>query len=73
MSDERILIDWKGLKAIGWPYCRQHTYRLIDRGVVPAPLKFGTHPGARTAWRWKDIRNYLDSLPTRIVKLDDDS
>lgn len=70
MTDERILVDWKALKKMGWPYSRQHTYRLIAQGVLPAPLKFGQHPSARTAWRWKDIRNFLDSLQPVNVTLD---
>ena len=60
MFDERMLADWKTLKRIGWPYSRAHTWRMIKAGSFPAPLKFGKHPGARVAWRWKDVQSYLD-------------
>ena len=33
---------------------------MIKAGSFPAPLKFGKHPGARVAWRWKDVQSTLD-------------
>jgi predicted DNA-binding transcriptional regulator AlpA len=71
MTDERILVDWKALKKMGFPYSRQHTYRLVAAGVFPAPLKFGKYVGARVAWRWKDVRNFLESLQPATVPNDD--
>jgi predicted DNA-binding transcriptional regulator AlpA len=52
MTEERLLVDWKTLKKLGWPYTRVHTFRLIAAGKFPKPKKFGDHPGARVAWRW---------------------
>ena len=63
MNDTRILIDWKALKALGWPYSRQHTYRLVRDGKFPRPLKFGNYRRARIAWRYEEIQAYLDGLP----------
>ena len=60
MTDEPILVDWKALKKYGWPYSRMHTSRLVAAGKFPAPRKYGTHPSARVAWLWKDIRNHLE-------------
>lgn len=71
MTEERILVDWKTLKRMGFPYSRQHTYRLVAAGVFPAPLKFGKYTGARVAWRWKDVRNFLDGLQAATVSTDD--
>jgi predicted DNA-binding transcriptional regulator AlpA len=62
MSDDRVLVDWKTLKALGWPYSRTHTWRKIAGGTFPRPLKFGEHPKSRVAWKWKDIKGYLESL-----------
>jgi len=25
-----LVVDWNGLKRMGWPYCRAHTYRLME-------------------------------------------
>jgi predicted DNA-binding transcriptional regulator AlpA len=60
MHDERLLVDWKKLKELGWPYSRMHTYRLIAQGKFPQPKKFGNHPGARVAWRWPEVRPYFE-------------
>ena len=37
MTEERLLVDWKTLKKLGWPYSRQHTFRLIAVGKFPQP------------------------------------
>ena len=63
MTDNRMLVDWKGLKAMGWPYSRQHTYRLVWQGRLAAPLKFGNYRRARIAWRLSDIESFLEALP----------
>ena len=28
MSD-RLITDWRGLKKLGWPYSRAHTWRMM--------------------------------------------
>ena len=58
--DEPMLVDWKTLKKLGWPYSRQHTFRMIDQGRFPQPKKFGDHPGSRVAWRWQQVRPFLE-------------
>ena len=65
MSNDRLLADWKALKALGHPYSRQHTYRLITAGTFPKPIKFGDHPGCRSAWLLKDYLNWLDAYRIR--------
>lgn len=32
MSVQRLLVDWKALKQMGWPYSRAHTWRLMAPG-----------------------------------------
>ena len=59
-DNERMLVDWKGLKRLGWPYSRAHTYRMIDAGRFPQPIKFGTQRGCRVAWRWRDVKPFFD-------------
>ena len=62
MFSERLLVDWKTLKALGYPKSRSQMYRDMESGDFPLPLKFGKHPSSRIAWRMKDILNYLASL-----------
>jgi len=57
-----ILVDWKRLKAMGWPYSRTSTYRMVADGRFPKFLKLGPARGARIAWRWKDIKSFFESL-----------
>ncbi len=59
MLVERLLVDWKTLKALGWPFSRTHTWRMITAGRFPEPRKFGKHRNSRVAWYWKDIKEYL--------------
>lgn len=70
--EEKLLVDWKTLKKMGWPYSRTHTNRLIKAGVLPAPLKLGQHERGRVAWRWKDIHNFLDGLQQATYSHDED-
>ena len=30
----RQLVDWKALKAMGWPFCRQHTIRKMEPEIL---------------------------------------
>lgn len=59
MLNDRLLVTWKALKALGWPYSRTHTMRLVKLGRFPKPIKFGEHRNARIAWYWVDIQEYL--------------
>ena len=35
MSYEKALIvDWHGLKRMGWPYCRAQTWRLMENEIL---------------------------------------
>lgn len=60
MTDERKLVTWKELKAMGWPYSRQHTMRMIRAERFPEPIKFGPQPGSRIAWRWPQVQPYFE-------------
>ena len=42
------MADLKAKK--GWPYSRQHTYRLIKEGKFPRPIKMGEGVRARIAF-----------------------
>lgn len=61
-----LVVDWKGLKKMGWPYCRVHTWRLMfdpDYADNRFPLchKLGNEPGCRVLWRVVEILAYLET------------
>lgn len=60
MFNERLLVDWKALKALGWPYSRTHTWRMIAAGRFPEPHKFGDHRGSRVAWYWQEVKPFFE-------------
>jgi hypothetical protein len=43
MPNSDIVVDWKGLKAIGLPYCRAHIWREMKAKRVPQAFKRGKH------------------------------
>lgn len=65
-------IDWKGLKALGWPYSRAHTWRMIDGGYedaygkwhaieppFPQCVKVGSGKFARCLWERRKLEEYF--------------
>ena len=35
MSDEkRLIVDWHGLKRMGWPFSRAHTWRMMQPEIL---------------------------------------
>lgn len=68
MFEECMLVDWKTLKKLGWPYSRAHTWRMIGEGRFPEPIKYGKHRSSRVAWRWKDVRGFFDGTDPTIAR-----
>ena len=68
MLEGRLLVDWKTLKTLGWPYSRTHTWRMIKAGRFPKPIKFlPEHPKSRVAWYWIDIQECLERYQVDTV------
>jgi predicted DNA-binding transcriptional regulator AlpA len=66
MSIRPVVVDWKGLKRLGWPLSRSHTWRLMydpDYEVIRFPRCFnlGSHRNSRPVWRVKEVLAYLDA------------
>lgn len=61
MNTVRLLVDWKGLKALGWPYSRAHTWRMMNDGRFPRCHRLGRHRNSHPVWRMRDI---LDAFET---------
>lgn len=49
------MVSWKELKAIGWPYSRQHTWRLMEAERFPQAHKLGSHRNSRVVWKLSDL------------------
>lgn len=51
----RLLVDWKGLVAMGWPYSRVHTWRMMRAGEFAQACKLGKHRNSHPVWRLHDV------------------
>lgn len=70
MNPQRLLVDWKGLKAFGWPYSRAHTWRLMEAGKFPQSIKLTEHRNSHPVWKLKDILAYLESRGLVLTDVD---
>jgi predicted DNA-binding transcriptional regulator AlpA len=70
MNTQRLLIDWKGLKALGWPYSRAHTWRLMDAGKFPLCFKLTEHRNGHPVWRVKDVLSNFESHGYVLTNVD---
>jgi predicted DNA-binding transcriptional regulator AlpA len=74
MSIERpLVVDWKGLKRMGWPYSRTHTWRLMfdpDYAGDPFPRcrKLGKDRSAHVVWRVAEVLAYLEARGLRVTE-----
>jgi predicted DNA-binding transcriptional regulator AlpA len=64
MSTEQLIVDWKGLKKMGWPYSRSQTWRMMfdpdyADNRFPRRRKLGKHRNAHVVWRMADILAYF--------------
>jgi predicted DNA-binding transcriptional regulator AlpA len=62
MSTKRLLVDWKGLKQLGWPYSRAHTWRLMEAESFPRCFKLGKHRNSHPVWWLADILGHFRHL-----------
>ena len=75
MTIRRQLVDWKGLKALGWTYSRAHTWRLMSDGwehttsgawVVntdpfPRCVKLGHTVNGHPVWQMSELIKYFEA------------
>ncbi len=65
MSD-RLITDWRGLKKLGWPYSRAHTWRMMfdpdyADSRFPRCRNLGKHRNAHPVWRMADVLAYFET------------
>ncbi len=76
MSVEKVLVTWKDLKAMGWPYSKAHTWRMMQPTTFRTKGKRsnGTYrewhePNEHPFPRCRKLGKFRNSPP--VWKLDD--
>lgn len=62
----KLIVDWKGLKAMGWPYSRVHTWRMMfdpDYAGSRFPLcrKLGKDRNSHPVWKVSEVLDHFRS------------
>ena len=70
MNPQRLLVDWKSLRQMGWPYSRTHTWRMMNEGRFPRAYKLGGHPHSHPVWKYADIVAYLETFNLVLTSKD---
>jgi predicted DNA-binding transcriptional regulator AlpA len=70
MNTKRLIVDWKGLKELGWPYSRAHTWRMMAAGSFPQAFKLTNHPHSHPVWKVSDILAHLESRGLVLTNVD---
>jgi hypothetical protein len=63
-----VVVDWCGLKCMGWPFSRTETDRGEEEGRYPKSYKLGRHPNSRRVWRVKDVLEYFEAHGLRVTE-----
>jgi hypothetical protein len=56
-----VVVDWYGLRAMGWPFSRVETTQRNVDGRYPQFSKLGPHHNARVLWRVADVLAYFEA------------
>jgi hypothetical protein len=67
MSIKPLVVDWRGLKKIGWPFCRAETDRGEHDGRYPKSVKLGKHRNSRRMWRVVDVLAYFEAHGLKVT------
>lgn len=68
MSVRPLIIGWKSLKRLGWPYSRAHTWRLMAAGEFPQSTKLGAHRNSHPMWRVKSVLAYFEAHGLEVTE-----
>jgi len=72
MSDKPLIVNWKGLRKMGWPYSRAHTWRMMfdldyaDNRFPPCG-KLGKDRNSPPVWRVLDVLDYLEARGLKVA------
>jgi hypothetical protein len=72
MSEKPLIVNWKGLRRMGWPYSRAHTWRMMydpeyADSRFPAARKLGKHRNSPPVWRVLDVLAYLETHGLKVA------
>jgi predicted DNA-binding transcriptional regulator AlpA len=73
MSIEKpLIVDWKGLRRMGWPYSRTQTGRMMfDPAYAdkrfPACRKLGSHRNSHPVWLVSEVLSYFEAHGLRVT------
>jgi len=72
MSDRPLIVDWKGLRRMGWPYSRAHTWRMMfdpdyASNAFPACRKLGKHRNAHPVWTVSGVLSYFEAHGLKVT------
>jgi len=56
-----IIIDWKNLKKLGWPYSRTDTVRKMKAGKFPQSFKLADHRNSHPVWAYAQVVAHFQS------------
>ena len=73
MSTKPLIVDWKGLRKLGWPYSRAHTWRMMfDPGYADNRFvecrKLGKHPHSHPVWRVSEVLAYFEARGLKVTE-----
>ena len=66
MSVRPLVVDWKGLRRMGWNMSRVHTWRMMfdpdyANNRFPLCRKLGPHKNSHPYWRVAEVLLYFES------------
>ena len=66
MTERRLIVDWRGLKQMGWPYSRAHTWRMMfdpnyAENRFPRCRKLGKHRSSHPVWLVSEVFAYFEA------------
>ena len=59
------VVNWKGIKALGIPFCRAHVWRLMRASEFPQAFKLGIHRNSPPVWWLSEIIEWLERWAKR--------
>ena len=68
MSSRPLIVDWKGLKRLGWPYSRAHTWRMMGAGDFVQAHKLGKHRNSHPMWPLKPLLAYFEAHGLKVTE-----
>ncbi len=68
-----LVVGWKDLRRMGWPYSRAHTWRMMydpDYTDDPFPRcqKLGTHRNSHPVWRVSLVLAYFEAHGLQVTE-----